>query len=84
MKLGLILHSVRFFGKDVDDHLLVLRFPLFIFGMRIDGRLDILLDVPSLFALFMKGNRAENQSIEDILDIGFRSAGDAYAQIRKL
>ena len=54
------LHPVGFFREDVNDQFLVLRFPFSVFRVCINGRLNILLDVPLLFALIMQGNGAEN------------------------
>ena len=78
------LHAVSLIYEDVDDQLLVLRFPPSVFWMSVNDRVDIGLDVLLLFTLVVQGNRAENKRVEDILDISFWSTSDAYAQIRKL
>ena len=78
------LHPICFSREDVDNQLLVFRFPPSARWMCVNDRLDIVLDVFLLSSLVMEGNIAGNQGIENILDISFRSAGDAYAQIRKL
>ena len=49
------LHPVGLFREDVDDQLLVFRCPPFVFWMRVNGGLDIDLDVPILLALVMQG-----------------------------
>jgi hypothetical protein len=76
--------SVGFFRKSVDDQLLVLRLPTLALLMSINDRLEVVLNVSLLSSLVMKGNMAENQRIEDILDISLQSACDTYAQIREL
>jgi hypothetical protein len=78
------IHPAGFFCEDVDDQLLVLRFPTFVFWMRVNDRLDIVFNVIILSSLVMKGNMAENQGIEDTLDISLGSACDTNAQIREL
>jgi hypothetical protein len=78
------IHPVGFFCEDVDDQLLVLRCPSYVFWMCVDDRLDIVLDVSLLSSLVMKGDIERNQGIEDILDITFRSTCDTYMQIRGL
>ena len=79
-----VLHPIRFFYEDVDGQFPVLFFPCSFLLTRVNDRLDVVLDIPPLPTLVMQGNRAENQRVEDALDIRFWSAGDAYAQIRKL
>src|SRR5712692_8334090 len=54
------LHAVGFFCEDIDDQLLVLCFPPFVFSMRVNDRLDVILDVLLLSSLVVQGNRAEN------------------------
>src|SRR5258708_17819986 len=39
------LHAVGFFCEDVDDQLLVLCFPPFVFSMGMNDRLDVILNV---------------------------------------
>ena len=50
------LHPVGLFHEDVDDQFLVLRFPPFVFWVRVYDRLDIIFDVSLLSSLVMKGN----------------------------
>ena len=54
------LHAIVLFCEGLDDQFLVLRFPLFILRIRLDGRPDVILHVFSLSALFIQGNREEN------------------------
>src|SRR5713226_7171274 len=54
------LHAVGFFCEDVDNQLLMLCSPPFVFTMRVDDRLDVIFDVLLLSSLVMQGNRAEN------------------------
>ena len=49
------LHPVGLFGKDIDDQFLVFRFPPSVFWMRVNDRLDIVLNVPLLSALVVQG-----------------------------
>src|SRR5229473_2575426 len=53
-------HSASHFCEDLSDELLFLPFPLFAFSMRVNGRLNVLFNVSSLFALVVQGNGAEN------------------------
>src|SRR5258708_19086567 len=76
------LHPARLFCEVLSDELLLLRFPPFAFSMRVNDRLNVLFNVSSLFALVVQGNRAENQTIEDSIDISLRSACDTHMQIR--
>jgi hypothetical protein len=54
------LHAIGLCCEDVDDQLLVLRFPPSIVRVRVDDRLDVLLNVSFLSALVVQGNRAES------------------------
>src|SRR5258708_19364050 len=45
------LHAVGFFCDDVDDKLLVLCSPTFVFSMRVNDRSDVLLNVLLLSSL---------------------------------
>src|SRR6266852_8510510 len=54
------LHAIGLCREDVDDQSLVLRFPPFILRMRVNDRLDILLNVSFLPALVVQGNREES------------------------
>src|ERR1700679_2867606 len=53
------LHAIGLFCEDVDHQLLVLRFPPSILRMRVNDRLDVVLNVSLLSALVMQGNSAE-------------------------
>ena len=77
-----VLHPIRFFHEDVDGQFPVLFFPCSFLWTRVNDRLDVVLDIPPLPTLVMQGNRAENQWVEDTLDIRFWSARDAYAQVQ--
>ena len=52
------LHPISSLCQDVDDELLMLRFPPSHLSMRINGELDIILDIISLSALVVYGNRS--------------------------
>ena len=54
------LHPVGLFCKDIDDELLVLHFPPPVSWMRVNDGLDIVFNVPLLFALVMQGNAVGN------------------------
>ena len=53
-------HAIGLFCEDVDDQLLVLRFPPSIHRMRVNDRLDVVFNISLLFAFIMQGNRAES------------------------
>jgi hypothetical protein len=55
-----VLHPVRIFHEDVDDQFPVLFFPPPFLWMRLNDRLDVVLDIPILSSLVMQGNRTEN------------------------
>jgi hypothetical protein len=46
--------------EDVDDQLFMFRFPPSFFWVRVNDRLDVVLDVPLLSTLVMQGNVARN------------------------
>src|SRR5229473_2872606 len=54
------LHAVGFFCEDIDDQLLMLCSPPFVLSMRVNNRLDVILNVLLLSLLVVQGNRAEN------------------------
>src|SRR5713226_9211073 len=47
------LHAVGFICEDVDNQLLMLCFPPFVFSMCVNDRLDVILDVLLLSSLVM-------------------------------
>ena len=55
-----VLHPIRLFYDDINGQLSVLFFPPSFFWVRVNDRLDVVLDVPRLSTLVMQGNRAEN------------------------
>ena len=52
------LHAIGFFCEGVDDQSLVLRFPPSILRMRVNDRLDVVLDVSLMSTLIMQRNSA--------------------------
>ncbi len=70
--------------EDVYDQLPVLLFPLPHTQICANDKLDIIVDVLRLSALFMQGNGTECQGFEDSLDVGLRSTRDTHADSESL
>jgi len=75
------LHPVCSFCQNINHKLLVYGCPSPHPSVRIDNRLDVVLDVFFLSALVVERNRTESQGLKNRFDIGLGSAGDADAEV---